>query len=534
MANPFSQKEELISLLMPCYGEDYKYFEKIFDHIEKSEYKKVETIVVFDGPQKKAETELLRVMKMHKKLSIQYATIKHAGAPAARNKAFDLSKGSIVSLVDADCFIYPESIRMWMSKFEENPHINRIWGLYDIINENGETMFPIGQAPKGKNGDVWYQAFKTTNYCAGLFPMRRDYYPYQDESLKSLQDWDMAVTQLERTNFEGTDWFYMDHHFFSTPSPHAGGISDDSHKNWIERTDTVRNKHGIPKSDIVVVSHGAPLHGMHAAEKLHADYLPMPSFKPHKYKMVYLLGFYLREGPQNPGFVTKFHMDTFKGNNGVNVVHWIGTDVWDLRHTCSFDKLKELRAWFKENKVIHLCEVDFIQKELKEVGIKAKILPIPPDALYQPMELPETFNVAVYLPPRDLYQPNLMVEVARSMPDIHFYFFGDEAKKGEVFENMEHLGYIDYDEWMPKFSCNLRITSHDGLPLTPLQFMTAGRNVVTNIPLKGSIQVKPTRKDIIRGIREAQENNLNGKVSKYWTKEMDFERYNKRMRRLYK
>lgn len=531
MSNPFSEQQKLISFLMPCYGPAYQYFETSFRALSEQEYKNFEVIVVFDGPQKKAEKELNRVAKKYK-IDVRYETIKHAGAPVARNKAFELSRGEIVSFMDPDIFVYPETIKMWMNTFEERPEINRVWGLYDIVNENGEVMFPIGQCPKDNNGNVWYPAFKYTNYCSGMFPMRREVFPGWDPELKSLQDWDMALSMLEKNDFRGEDWLYVEHHFFATPAPYNGGLSDDSHKNWIERTDQVRNKHNLPKSDIVVTSHGAPVHGMHVAEKLGADFLPMPSFKDHKYKMVYLLGFYMKEDPKYPGLVTRSHMQVFTNNKGKNVIHWIGTDVWDLRWHCSFEKIKELKKWFKDNNVIHLCEVDFIQDELKEVGIDAKIVPIPPAKLYEPIKLPKEFTVGVYLPGRELYNEAMVMDVVRSMPDVKFVFFGSDARKGQKGDNWEHIGYVDYDELLPTLSCNLRLTTHDGLPLTPVQFMTAGRNVVTNVPLKGAIKVKPNRNDIIKGLRQAQKEPPKESVSTYWIKEMDFDKYVKRMRGL--
>jgi hypothetical protein len=259
----------------------------------------------------------------------------------------------------------------------------------------------------------------------------------------------------------------------------------------------------------------------------------MPSFKPHHYKAVYLLGFYLREDPTQPGFVTRSHMDVFKRNKGKNIVHWIGTDIYDLRWHCSFEKIKALKKWFKENNVIHLCEADFTQKELKEVGIDAKIVPIPPQKLYTPKPLPEKFSVGIYLPGRDLYMPNLIDQVISAMPDVKFYLFGDESRKGEKGENWEQLGYVDFDEWIPKLSCNLRVMLHDGLPLTPLQFMTAGRNVVTNVDVKGAIKVEPNKESVIKGIRQAQKKPLDLKWSKYWTKELDKEKFVKTIRGLY-
>jgi hypothetical protein len=135
--------------------------------------------------------------------------------------------------------------------------------------------------------------------------------------------------------------------------------------------------------------------------------------------------------------------------------------------------------------------------------------------------------VAVYEnPTQNLYYNDLMEQVARSLPDIQFYFFGDETKKGRKEKNIEHLGWIDLKEWMPKFSCNLRVTIHDGLPLTPLQFLTAGRYVISTTPLRGAAEVKPDRKEIVEAIRTAQSSKTpEVGISEYWHKELDFNKF---------
>jgi hypothetical protein len=309
--------------------------------------------------------------------------------------------------------------------------------------------------------------------------------------------------------------------FFIAEDAKPGGLSNDSHSNWEDRKAYVQEHGDVEPRDICVTSLGAPEHGIRTSKLLDAEYLTMPGFKAHHYKAVYLLGFYLREDPANPGFVTRSHMDVFARNKGKNIVHWVGTDIYDLRWHCSFEKIKALKSWFKKNKVIHLCEAEFTQKELAEVGIKAKIVPIPPEKLYEPMPLPKEFSVGIYLPSRDLYNPQLMEEVIRAMPDVKFYLFGDESRKGQKGDNWDYLGYIDFDKWIPKMSANLRVTSHDGLPLTPLQFFTAGRNVITNVDLKGAIKVEANKESIVKGIRKAQKEPLDPKVAEYWNEKLD-------------
>ena len=527
--NPFSEKEKKFSLCVPCYKETYLCFPKYFECLNNQEYTNFELIVCFDGKSRSGEKMLDTLKKKYPDLDVSCYTIKHKGACAARNEAVRHATGDFYAFPSPDIYLYPEALRMWANEFEDES-INRVWGYYDILDQHGELLSPIAQAPIGADGEVWYPAFKFSPYCDGTFPVRKEAYIEWDEDCYSLNDWEYSLRLLAPT-FEGKDWKYVHHSFFSAEYPKTGGLSDDSHKNWMKREAYVKNKNGIKNNDMVVSSLGAPTHAFNVSEILDCDYLKMPSFKDNDYKLVYLLGFYTKEDPSSPG-VTKTHMDIFVRSKGKNVIHWIGTDIFQLRWTCSFEKIKELKKWFKDNKIIHLCEADFTQKELKELGIKAKVVPIPPKKLYKRLDLPDKFTVGIYAPKSEFYNESLMMEVIRCCPDIQFYLFGNDEVKGQKGDNWEHLGYIDYDEWIPKFSCNLRVTTHDGLPLTPLQFLTAGRNVVSNVPLKGAIRCGKDRVSIVKGLRKAQNSPLSLQVSKYWTKELDYDKYRKAIRGL--
>ena len=520
MANPFSKEEKLFSICSPCYKDTYKHLDGWVDALGKQEYKNWEAIVVFDGPNKRGVREMERLIKKHHNLNLQYYVKEHGGACSARNYAVERSKGDYIAFPSPDCYLYPEALRIWANEFEDLK-INRVWGMYDIIQSDGNISQPVGNAPVDSSGKVWYPAFKFSPYCDGTFPIRRTAYIEWDESCKSLNDWEYSLRLLKKTNFRGDDWKYIHHSFFAAEAPQPGGLSDHSHQNWKSQSTSVKSKNGIENNDICVASMGAPTHAFKVSDILGADYLRMPSFKDHDYKMVYLLGFYTKEDPTTP-YVTKAHMDVFENNKGVNVIHWIGTDILQLRWNCSFEKIKALKKWFKEKKIIHLAECEWTQKELAEVGIKARVVPIPPSELYQPIPLPEEFTVGIYDPNSEMYNKELMLEIKRACPDIRFYFFGDPNKKGT-----DHLGWIDLKEWMPKFSCNLRVTVHDGLPLTPLQFLTAGRNVVYNYPLKGAIECTKSRESIVKALREAQKKPLSPEITKYWQKELSHDKYKK-------
>jgi glycosyltransferase involved in cell wall biosynthesis len=519
MTNPFDKKEKKFSICTPVYKEAWKTFGKFFRCLNESDYKTFEVIISFDGENPKGARELSKIIRKYPDMDIKFCVQEWGGAPKARNAAASIAKGDYLVFLDPDIYLYTDSMRDWANSFDG---YDVVWGTYDI--EHVEQKLTIGQdVPVNAKDEPLYWAFRFSNYCSGAMPVRKSAFVGWDETVKSLQDWDMWQRMLLLDGFEGKKFKFKRRSYFMTDPPREGGISMDSNDNWIDRVKYIREKNGIPIADVCVCSLGAPYHGVNVAKTLGYDYLPMPSFKPNNYKAIYLLGFYVNgvEG----------HMRAL-ANSKKKIVHWIGTDIYQLGHTLSVSTWRDLLKYFKEEKIIHLSEADFTQKELKALGIKSRVVPIPPSKLYNRMPLPKKFTVGIYEnATQNAYKEELMQHVARSMPDIEFKFFGDETKKGK-YDNVEHLGWIDMDEWMPKLSCNLRITDHDGLSLTVLQFLTAGRNVVTNTPVTGTIQVEPTRKSIIKGVRMAHERLLDPRVSERWSRQLSIDRFKRSVRRL--
>lgn len=535
--NPFDPLQKKFSVIAPVYRDAWETFPQFFHALSEQDYKSFEVIVVFDGENKKGLVKLKNEESKYPKMVIKHLTIEHGGAPKARNAGAEVATGDFLTFLDPDVYVLSETFRQWANAFEEHPEKDVIWGLYSFIQ--GDKAYAIPDSvPKNPKGEPDYWAFRFSNYCSGMFPLRKSAFVGWDESVQSLQDWDMWQRMLLKDTFKGEKFFYIPKSFALTEMVREGGISSDSHTNWKERTSYIRNKNGIPKSPICVCSIGAPWHGLHVARKLGADYLPMPSFKEHDYEAIYLLGFY-----PGPGGPTKSHLAVFAEPGhirnderglpdvqqyfkGKKIIHWIGTDVLKMRTEVPFVTLKYLKDLWKEQEVILLTEAQHTHDEMEEIDFATEIVPIPPDTLFEPIPLPGEFSVAVYEnPTQDMYYNSLMVNVARSLPDVKFYFFGDESKKGMKDKNIEHLGWIDLPEWMPKFSCNVRVTVHDGLPLTPVQFLTAGRTVITNTPLHGTYAVIADRKEIVEAIRKAQFEKQSTKASTYWRKKLDFETY---------
>jgi len=500
-------KKGYFSIIAPIYKDAYKTFAQFHYWIKQQDYSKYEIIVVLDGPNKKARQEL----KRYKDIII--CEKPWGGAPSARNFGAKKSSGEYLTFLDPDVYLYPGTLRHWATQLEDKS-IDFVYGDYDI--DRGPTL-------PSREFEYLKKAIKFTNFISGAFPMRREIFPGWDEKIKSLQDWDMWLTIIEN----GHKGKYIDRRDFHTEPP--GNISKDSDKNWIKRTDYIRNKHGNPKSDICVTSLGASEHALHVADKLKADFLEMPNFKAHKYKMIYLLGFYPESINDHLSVFFKPKTSTFF--KGKKLIHFIGTDIYNILNKTSFETIKELRKYFKDNKFTLLTEAPHTQKELAQRGvdIDTEIVPIPTKAIHKLTELPKKFVVANYVnPTQDMYHEKIMLSVARSMPDIEFKFFGGKEKKKE--DNIEYVGWVDMEKFIPKCSALTRMTVHDGLPLGPIEFMQAGRNVITNVPLKHTINCKPIRGKIIKAIRKAQKAKLNEEGSKYWTKQMNFNKYIKKIK----
>lgn len=547
MRNPFDPVQKKFSVIAPVYKDRWDTFPKFFNALNEQDYKNFEVIVVFDGENKKGERKLKDELVKYPKLNVKSLTIEHGGAPKARNAGAKIATGDYYTFLDPDVYPLSETFRQWANAFEEHPDKDVIWGLYAFLQ--GDKAYTIPDSvPKNPDGQPDYWAFRFTNYCSGMFPMRKEAFIGWDETVKSLQDWDMWQRMLLKDNFKGEKFFYISKSFCITEVVRPDGVSNDSHNNWKERTSYVRNKNGIPKSPICVTSIGAPWHGLHVARKLGADYLPMPSFKEHDYEAIYLLGFY-----PGAGGPTKTHLQVFaepghvrsdekglpdvqKYFKGRKIIHWIGTDVLKMRTEVPFVTLKYLKDLWKENDITLLTEAQHTHDEMQEIGFDTRIVPIPPDTLFDTLPLPEAFAVAIYEnPTQDMYYNDLMEQVARSMPDVKFYFFGDDTKKGRKNKNIEHFGWIDLKEWMPKFSCNLRVTVHDGLPLTPMQFITAGRHVISNTEVKFFTPTKPDRKDIIEKIRFIQSSKPVSQLEQnYWRDKLNFTTYKVTMEELCK
>lgn len=452
----------LVSFCIPHYG-DNALLKRCIHSIKEQDYKNHEIIVVLDGKNEEASAMLAELKKDID--CLHYFEQENQGAPSARNRAFAESKGELISFFDSDCVLLPGSLRTWMQYFEDNPDIDFVYGDYRINTQSYDIY-------KSKEFDPYL--LQTNNYIASMFPLKREKVVKWTEGLKGLQDWDYWL-QVVKNGSKGK--YIKDITILTEPSYKwdKSSISTQTDDNWLDRVKTIKARHNIPMRPICVSSLGAEFQAIYRAKVLDADYKQMPSEKPHEYKMILLQGFYPYAGPAHRMVFANAPQDCLK------VINWIGTDVFQLREL-KFNQTKQFVKALNQNIDHHFCNCPWLRQELLECGINA-------ETVYQPMDLsdyniaplPEEPTVGIYFTESNpMHNIEFLIDVASAMPDIRFKFFGGFVEM-PAEKNVQYVGRIkNMPEFIKTCTMNVRVTVHDGFPMTPVQFAMMGRQCITN------------------------------------------------------
>jgi len=533
----------LISFIMPVYN-DGETVEGAIDSIFDQDWPNIEVIAVNDGSTDNTKQVLNKLKKKHKNLTVVHFK-KNKGACVARNEGAKLAKGKYYAWLPADARIYPGMVRVWVETLERFPEYDFLYGGYRFVDKEGNMV-------QNYLSDVFEPyLLEIQNYIDGSFPIRAETYwkvakkignsdGVWDPSVKSLQDWDFWLSVVK--DYGGKGLYYRDI-FFETTLPHPGGLSYDSHQNWLARTRFIKQKHGIPERKICVTAPGAPFFGKYIAYILDADYKDMPPVKDHDYDMIYELGFYPSIAETcgqvfvDPKVFSQYE-DLIRKKDGVpyakaiKVVHLIGTDLLQMQNLSKIE-MRLFRHVLNGSIDYLFTEYKETQKEAKELGLITSVLPLPPRKYFEPNPFPKDFTVAVYAPAvnQALYNIDLIKKVAKRLPKVKFKFFGNSQKAGKE-GNIEYVGYVfDMQKFIDDCSCLLRITVHDGLPQSVLEFLSAGRRVIFNhdFPFVNQADKKLTIDAIVKAIKEEMNKGLNEEAAKYIRRNFTKEKFKKKI-----
>lgn len=162
------------------------------------------------------------------------------------------------------------------------------------------------------------------------------------------------------------------------------------------------------------------------------------------------------------------------------IMNWVGTDV--LKSIDAFEKGDFNQSYIDD--AIHLCEVDWIQEELKTIGIHAEISNFACfEKRFEKVERKEgPLTVLSYISENrsEFYGMNEFLNLAQKFPDVNFEIAGTEAKSYEPLpENLNALGWVkDMDTVFQRADVCVRYTEHDGLSTFILEALARGKQVI--------------------------------------------------------
>ena len=230
------------------------------------------------------------------------------------------------------------------------------------------------------------------------------------------------------------------------------------------------------------------------------------------------------------------------------IIHFIGSDVTQLRKI-TVEQLDVVRRFLSTCDAV-LCEIPSIQKELKYFGIEADVVPFPPRSWYDIQPLPKKKAIAIYLPEGgdEMYFRNLFLGVDNQkgmihlMKDVDFHVFGNfyenlpkKAKNFKVWGKVNGVQDI-----IKETNAIVRLTRHDGLPISVAEWIGAGRNALTTVKLphaeyfdlsqfakEGNVSIADFMKELKKKIYEVLDKPLNEKGAEHYRKWLDADKFKK-------
>lgn len=463
------RKEPTLSFIIPVYKKEPETFEKCLASLFDQSFKDFEVIAVFDGPDEALEA-------VAKRFPVTIVVNEHGGAPKARNTGFAFSKGKYLSFWDADCFAKPEMAQMWMTTFERYPDVAFVYSGYEFERE-GEGGYDSEQFDP--------YSLQSGNYIASMFPLKREFFPGWDESLKAAQDWDFWLSVVEK----GGKGMFLRGYGFKTELPKAGSISHGgwSSENREETIRIVREKHGITGREIGCYGMVHHVKALHLAKILGGDLLKGSGPAPKNYKMIFNLGY--------------SQMIRFKdvAPDAVKVHYWLPWDIdclYEIAHRVS----RETIRLANQECGYQFCNDVISKKRLHDLGIEADILPLPTEIDELESKLPENFRVLI---------------------DV------DEAHKPIVANLHNDIPYIPIDTLelaadIKQYSLLISFHENPYADEGMKRFMLNGRNLISNVqaPFCGYLDLEMThtdfRKELITRIRLAREYPFNKEAQDYY------------------
>lgn len=120
----------LISIIIPYYNVDKKYFDKCFESLRNQSFREFEAIIIDDGSEPEYSDYLDEIASQDQRFLIRHQ--KNRGVSEARNAGLSIASGEAVCFVDADDYIAPWMLEdLW--QIYQNNSVDAVAACYNIV-----------------------------------------------------------------------------------------------------------------------------------------------------------------------------------------------------------------------------------------------------------------------------------------------------------------------------------------------------------------------------------------------------------------
>jgi hypothetical protein len=182
-------------------------------------------------------------------------------------------------------------------------------------------------------------------------------------------------------------------------------------------------------------------------------------------------------------FVGILSLLRFRGWGKKIVVSWIGFDI---------RRVKNNWFWRLTSKIllkkidVNITDDEFVAKELNDVGIPARVQPLPIYSIYPLTNLPSTKQITIYLPDPTMhdfehYQGSMIKKLVKEFSDVNFLI---TRNSGKFFKNEKNVKCILWIDDMKKIYENslavIRLPLHDATGATIIEALSMGRTMISS------------------------------------------------------
>lgn len=378
--------EPKVSFIVPGY-DCAEYIFRNIESILDQDYTNYEIIPVLNGEwATKEDLATALITKYGDKINL--LNIKMGNLGNANNEGFGVVKGDIISHLSSDLYLMPGALRNWVEAFEDHPEAGMVYSGYKLVSPNPMDIYHSNPYDR--------YHLECENFIDGANPVRRESWKRWSTDLRSLIDWDWALSITE-----GTQAFYIKEPLYYAELPKKGGLSDDSDLNWVSRRRAVQEKHSIPDRKICLTSLIDPYLALNIAKMTGNDFRVFPGAKAHDYRLIYCYGF------QCDSDSIQRSTGVFFQHYGHKIIHWSGPDINSLCATWNLNT-----AMYYIDMVLKRINSHWVTTRRDEDVLKW--LHLEPENQLLPVEVNDDSGKREAISVND---PDLADQLRRAMPD---------------------------------------------------------------------------------------------------------------------